>query len=59
MGGGQTSSQPYIVALMTDRLDLDADDVVLDAGADSGYRAAGNVHVRGVLPVAFVPLLRR
>lgn len=40
IGGGQTISQPYIVALMTDLLDPDPDDVVLDVGTGSGYQAA-------------------
>jgi protein-L-isoaspartate(D-aspartate) O-methyltransferase len=37
---GQTISQPYIVALMTDLLDPDPDDVVLEVGTGSGYQAA-------------------
>jgi protein-L-isoaspartate(D-aspartate) O-methyltransferase len=40
IGDGQTISQPYIVALMTDLLDPEPDDVVLDAGTGSGYQAA-------------------
>jgi len=40
IGYGQTISQPYIVALMTDFLDLDSDDVVLEVGTGSGYQAA-------------------
>lgn len=40
IGHGQTISQPYIVALMTDILDLQADDVVLEIGTGSGYQAA-------------------
>lgn len=40
IGFGQTISQPYIVALMTDLLELDADDVVLEIGTGSGYQAA-------------------
>ncbi len=40
IGHGQTISQPYIVALMTDRLEVDADDVVLEIGTGSGYQAA-------------------
>jgi protein-L-isoaspartate(D-aspartate) O-methyltransferase len=40
IGGGQTISQPYVVALMTDLLDPDPDDVVLDVGTGSGYQAA-------------------
>ena len=40
IGYGQTISQPYIVALMTEALDLEADDVVLEVGTGSGYQAA-------------------
>ncbi len=40
IGGGQTISQPYIVALMTDLIDPSPDDVVLDVGTGSGYQAA-------------------
>ena len=40
IGHGQTISQPYIVALMTDLLEPDDDDVVLEVGTGSGYQAA-------------------
>ncbi len=40
IGYGQTISQPYIVALMTDLLNLEAGDVVLEIGTGSGYQAA-------------------
>lgn len=40
IGQGQTISQPYIVALMTDLLDIDKDHVVLEIGTGSGYQAA-------------------
>ncbi|MGH8500955.1 MAG: protein-L-isoaspartate(D-aspartate) O-methyltransferase [Gammaproteobacteria bacterium] len=40
IGHGQTISQPYIVALMTDLLDVEADDNVLEIGTGSGYQAA-------------------
>ena len=40
IGYGQTISQPYIVALMTDLLELEAGDVVLEIGTGSGYQAA-------------------
>ncbi len=40
IGHGQTISQPYIVALMTDLLQLSADDRVLEIGTGSGYQAA-------------------
>lgn len=40
IGHGQTISQPYIVALMTDLLEPGEDDVVLEVGTGSGYQAA-------------------
>ena len=40
VGYGQTISQPYIVALMTDLLDLEADSVVLEIGSGTGYQTA-------------------
>jgi len=40
IGHGQTISQPYIVALMTDLLEPDSDDTVLEIGTGSGYQSA-------------------
>jgi protein-L-isoaspartate(D-aspartate) O-methyltransferase len=40
IGAGQTISQPYIVALMTEVLDLDSSKKVLEIGTGSGYQAA-------------------
>jgi protein-L-isoaspartate(D-aspartate) O-methyltransferase len=40
IGHGQTISQPYIVALMTDLLDTEAGATVLEIGTGSGYQAA-------------------
>ena len=40
IGEGQTISQPYIVAFMTEVLDLKPDDRVLEIGTGSGYQAA-------------------
>lgn len=40
IGLGQTISQPYIVALMTDLLRLRGDETVLEIGTGSGYQAA-------------------
>jgi protein-L-isoaspartate(D-aspartate) O-methyltransferase len=40
IGHGQTISQPYIVALMTDLLQLAADDTVLEIGTGCGYQTA-------------------
>lgn len=37
---GQTISQPYIVAFMTDALELSSNDRVLEVGTGSGYQAA-------------------
>ena len=40
IGHGQTISQPYIVAIMTDLLKLRSGDRVLEIGTGSGYQAA-------------------
>ncbi len=40
IGEGQTISQPYIVAAMTDLLDVDSTSKVLEIGTGSGYQAA-------------------
>ncbi len=40
IGHGQTISQPYIVAYMTELLELDKSDTVLEIGTGSGYQAA-------------------
>src|SRR5271165_2121566 len=40
IAAGQTISQPYIVALMTDALDLAGGERVLEIGTGSGYAAA-------------------
>jgi protein-L-isoaspartate(D-aspartate) O-methyltransferase len=40
IGHEQTISQPYIVAMMTDLLDLEPDHVVLEVGTGSGYQTA-------------------
>jgi protein-L-isoaspartate(D-aspartate) O-methyltransferase len=39
IGDGQTISQPYIVALMTELLELKGDERVLEVGTGSGYQA--------------------
>ncbi len=58
IGHGQTISQPYIVALMTDLIGPDKDDVVLEIGTGSGYQAAilANL-VKQVYSVEIVPPL--
>lgn len=40
IGSGQTISQPYMVALMTDRLELTGTERVLEIGTGSGYQTA-------------------
>jgi protein-L-isoaspartate(D-aspartate) O-methyltransferase len=40
IGCGQTISQPYMVALMTEALDLKAEDRVLEIGSGCGYQSA-------------------
>src|SRR5262249_17233603 len=40
IGFEKTISQPFIVALMTDLLDIGADDTVLEIGTGLGYQAA-------------------
>ena len=40
IGNGQTISQPFIVALMTDLLDPEPGDTILEIGTGSGYQAA-------------------
>ena len=40
IGGGQTISQPYMVALMTESLKLKGDERILEVGTGSGYQAA-------------------
>ncbi|MCX8034479.1 MAG: protein-L-isoaspartate(D-aspartate) O-methyltransferase [Thermodesulfovibrio sp.] len=40
IGHGQTISQPYIVALMTELLELKGNEKVLEIGTGSGYQAA-------------------
>jgi protein-L-isoaspartate(D-aspartate) O-methyltransferase len=40
IGGGQTISQPYMVAAMTEYLGLEGNERVLEIGAGSGYQAA-------------------
>jgi len=44
---GQTISQPYIVALMTDALGLKGGEKVLEIGTGSGYAAAVLAHIAG------------
>lgn len=58
IGAGQTISQPYIVALMTDLLDLTPDSRVLEVGTGSGYQAAVLGELAGqVYSVEIIPEL--
>ena len=60
IGHGQTISQPYIVALMSDLLELEPGDKVLEVGAGSGYQAAVLAQLaRTVHTVEIVPALAR
>lgn len=45
IGHRQTISQPYIVALMTELLELQGDETVLEIGTGSGYQAAILAHL--------------
>ena len=45
IGAGQTISQPYIVALMTELLGVKPGDRVLEIGTGSGYQAAVLAHI--------------
>jgi len=61
IGHRQTISQPYVVAFMTEALDLDGTEKVLEVGTGSGYQAAvlGEV-AREVFTIEIVePLARR
>jgi protein-L-isoaspartate(D-aspartate) O-methyltransferase len=58
IGHGQTISQPYIVAVMTELLAPGPDDVVLDVGTGSGYQAAVLAKlVKRVYSIEIVPAL--
>lgn len=60
IGDGQTISQPFIVALMTDLLEPEQDDVILEVGTGSGYQAAVLSHlVRRIYSVEIIPALAR
>jgi len=61
IGYGQTISQPYIVALMTELADIDKDSKVLEIGTGSGYQAAVLAELAGeVYSIEIIePLLKR
>ncbi len=58
IGYGQTISQPYIVAFMTEQLQVKPDDRVLEIGTGSGYQAAvlGQI-VDSVFTIEIIPEL--
>ena len=58
IGYDQTISQPYIVAYMTELLQVDTNHVVLEIGTGSGYQAAVLAHLaRHVYTIEIVPEL--
>jgi protein-L-isoaspartate(D-aspartate) O-methyltransferase len=58
IGFDQTISQPYIVALMTNLLQLNGDERVLEVGTGSGYQAAILAHLaHEVHTIEFLPEL--
>jgi protein-L-isoaspartate(D-aspartate) O-methyltransferase len=58
IGHGQTISQPFIVALMTQLAEVAPDHVVLEVGTGSGYQAAILAHLaRKVCTIEIVPQL--
>ncbi len=58
IGCGQTISQPFIVALMTELLDLHPSDKVLEIGTGSGYQAAVLAELAGtVCSIEVIPEL--
>jgi protein-L-isoaspartate(D-aspartate) O-methyltransferase len=60
IGHGQTISQPFIVALMTDLLRPRAGDAILEVGAGSGYQAAVLAELaKRVYTVEIVPSLAK
>ncbi|MGA8229903.1 MAG: protein-L-isoaspartate(D-aspartate) O-methyltransferase [Candidatus Acidiferrales bacterium] len=60
IGEGQAISQPYMVAAMTEALELTGSQRVLEIGAGSGYQAAVlSLLAREVVAIEFRPLLAR
>jgi protein-L-isoaspartate(D-aspartate) O-methyltransferase len=58
IGLGQTISQPYVVALMTQLAEVAPDHVVLEVGTGSGYQAAILAHLaRKVCTIEIIPAL--
>lgn len=60
IGSGQTISQPYIVALMTELLDLKGGEKVLEIGTGSGYQSAIlSCSAEQVHTIEFIPTLAK
>ena len=60
IGQGQTISQPYVVALMTELLLLKGDEKILEIGTGSGYQAAILAEIAGeVYTIEILPVLAR
>ena len=60
IGMGQTISQPYIVALMTEALELSSREKVLEIGTGSGYQTAVLAELsKLVITVERIPELAR
>ncbi|MBI5056602.1 MAG: protein-L-isoaspartate(D-aspartate) O-methyltransferase [Nitrospirae bacterium] len=60
IGEGQTISQPYVVALMTEALKLKSSDRVLEIGTGSGYQAAVLAEmVKEVYTIEIIELLQK
>src|SRR5258707_14648260 len=58
IGHGQTISQPFVVALMTQLAEVAPDHVVLEVGTGSGYQAAILAHLaRKVCTIEIIPQL--
>ena len=60
IGNGQTISQPYMIALMAELLELTGVETVLEVGGGSGYHAAvlGRLAAR-VVSIEIIPALAR
>lgn len=58
IGSGQTISQPYMVAFMTQLLDIKPDERILEVGTGSGYQAAIAAHLGAqVFTIERIPYL--
>ncbi|MGQ9817115.1 MAG: protein-L-isoaspartate(D-aspartate) O-methyltransferase [bacterium] len=60
IGEGQTISQPFIVALMTEMLELKGEEKVLEIGTGSGYQAAIlSLIAKEVYTIEIIPALAK